>query len=125
MPWLPDQASKHKRGLTSSQSKKWARIANSVLRKDGDEGKAIRIANVKAVESLAEKLLLAMGEEKWMQKAVHPSRKGQLHAVAAKAGALTKSGTIKKEWLTKRSHSSDKKTRGQALFALRGKEAQD
>ena len=51
MPWTAEDAKKHKKGLTESQSKKWARIANGVLKtcqadngKDC-EGKALRIAN--------------------------------------------------------------------------------
>ena len=55
MPWTPQDASKHKAGLTSEQSKKWSKIANAVLKgcmKDtGDmkkcEGMAIKIANDK------------------------------------------------------------------------------
>lgn len=46
MPWEPKDAAKHtKAAVSDSQKKKWAAIANSVLAKDGDEGKAIRIAN--------------------------------------------------------------------------------
>lgn len=51
MPWTVKDVDKHKKGLTSSQKKKWVSIANSVLRdcqkKGGSdcEGKAIRVAN--------------------------------------------------------------------------------
>ena len=47
MPWTSQQAKKHKKGLSTAQSRKWSKIANSVLADSGDEGKAIRIANSK------------------------------------------------------------------------------
>jgi hypothetical protein len=58
MPWAPKDALTHKKGLTPSQQKKWASIANSVLaqcEKDQGsdcEGKAIRIANSQVDKSL-------------------------------------------------------------------------
>lgn len=55
MPWTTEDAKKHKKGLTSAQASKWARIANGVLKtcrseggKDCD-GRAIRIANTMSV----------------------------------------------------------------------------
>lgn len=46
MPWTPESfRSKHNKGLSSDKSGEAAKIANGVLRKTGDEGKAIRIAN--------------------------------------------------------------------------------
>lgn len=59
MPWSVQDADKYKKGLTSSQKRKWAKIANSVLKgcmKDvGDtskcDGMAIKIANEKCVQS--------------------------------------------------------------------------
>lgn len=54
MPWSSSDAKEHIKGLNSSQSAAWAKIANSVLSeckaKGGTdcEGKAIRIANAKA-----------------------------------------------------------------------------
>ena len=58
MPWSAGDAKKHKKGLSSAQAKKWAKIANKVLadcKKDGKsqsycEGKAIRVANSKFTE---------------------------------------------------------------------------
>lgn len=53
MPWTAKDADKHKKGLNSAQKKKWASIANGVLKsckaKGGKdcEGKAIRVANSK------------------------------------------------------------------------------
>jgi hypothetical protein len=55
VPWTAADAKKHKKGLSSSQAKKWARIANNVLRQCEDSGKshkdcaasAVRIANSK------------------------------------------------------------------------------
>lgn len=51
MPWTHLDAKRHKKGLTPTQAKRWASIANSVLKRDKDEGKAIRIANAKCCES--------------------------------------------------------------------------
>jgi uncharacterized protein YdaT len=48
MPWKPADADRHKKGLDHTQRKRWAAIANSVLKETGDEGRAIRIANSKA-----------------------------------------------------------------------------
>ncbi len=45
MPWSPEEASKHKKGLGKKGSKQWSSIANSVLQRTGDEGQAIRIAS--------------------------------------------------------------------------------
>lgn len=46
MPWSEaDAAHKTKHADTPAKRAKWARIANAVLEKDGDEGRAIRIAN--------------------------------------------------------------------------------
>lgn len=45
MPWEAKDASSHKKGLTGKSSQKWAKMANAVLSKTGDEGQAIRIAN--------------------------------------------------------------------------------
>jgi len=56
MPWKAEDAKKHKKGLSKEQAKKWAKIANEVLRKckkEGGkdcEGKAIRVANSKFTE---------------------------------------------------------------------------
>lgn len=51
MSWSKEDALKHKKGLTPEQSKKWAKIANYILKKCTlDKGKnceaiAIKIAN--------------------------------------------------------------------------------
>jgi len=53
MPWDVKGAHKHKKGLSKSQAKKWARIANGVLKtclaenksEKECEARAIRIAN--------------------------------------------------------------------------------
>jgi len=46
MPWDPSDASgKTKKASTPATKKQWSDIANDVLEKSGDEGKAIRIAN--------------------------------------------------------------------------------
>lgn len=46
MPWVGSTFKKrHNKRLSTAQSRKAAEIANAVLKKTGDEGKAIRIAN--------------------------------------------------------------------------------
>jgi len=58
MPWSAGDAKKHKKGLSSSQAKKWASVANGVLKtclSEGKgqsecEGRAIRIANTMSVK---------------------------------------------------------------------------
>lgn len=52
MPWTAADAQKHDNDANSpAKSKKWARIANSVLQRTGDEAQAIRVANSKIVEN--------------------------------------------------------------------------
>jgi uncharacterized protein YdaT len=50
VPWSPGDADNHIKGLSDGQKRAWAKIANSVLTKSGDEGQAIRVANAKAKE---------------------------------------------------------------------------
>lgn len=45
MPWTKKDA---KRFSKSVEAELWAKIANAVLKKTGDEGMAIRVANAKA-----------------------------------------------------------------------------
>lgn len=46
MPWKADDASGHTKKAGSSKEKDiWSRIANKNLKKTGNEGRAIRIAN--------------------------------------------------------------------------------
>lgn len=46
MPWTSSTfRSRHNKGLSKGQSSKAASIANAILKKTGNEGKAIRIAN--------------------------------------------------------------------------------
>ena len=47
MPWNKKTFKKHNLKLSDSKSKKASEIANAILKKTGDEGKAIRIANSK------------------------------------------------------------------------------
>lgn len=63
----------------------------------------------KAVITVAKK-------DKWIQEAVskHP---GALTKKAKKAGAVTKEGTISKEWIAKKAKSGDKTTQKQAQLA--------
>lgn len=47
MPFTATDAKKHtKKADTESKRKKWAKVANGILRESGDEGKAIRLANL-------------------------------------------------------------------------------
>jgi hypothetical protein len=46
MPWAPKDASaKTKKAKTPKAKRQWRDVANSVLAKTGDEGRAIREAN--------------------------------------------------------------------------------
>lgn len=45
MPWTASDAPRFKKGMTKTQATRWARIANAVLEKTGDEGLAIRTAS--------------------------------------------------------------------------------
>ena len=46
MPWNPTDANRHtKKADTKATAKQWSAVANAVLEKSGDEGKAVRIAN--------------------------------------------------------------------------------
>ena len=50
MPWDASSFRKHNRKLRGPRAAKAAAIANAVLAKSGDEGKAIRIANSKFMD---------------------------------------------------------------------------
>lgn len=55
MPWTAsDATAKTKKASTPAAKQAWSRIANAVLAKSGDEGKAVRIANA-AVKHLKNK----------------------------------------------------------------------
>lgn len=46
MPWSPkDAPKKTKKADTSKEKEQWAKVANSVLKKTGNDAKAVRIAN--------------------------------------------------------------------------------
>ena len=46
MPWTAADATRHtKSARTAAQKRKWARVANAVLKKTGNEALAIKIAN--------------------------------------------------------------------------------
>jgi hypothetical protein len=46
MPWDPEESRRHTKKASSAVSQRqWSSVANSVLAKTGDEGKAVRIAN--------------------------------------------------------------------------------
>ena len=47
MPWTARDVSRHKKGLSAPQRKKWAAIANGVLKSTGNEAEAIRTANAR------------------------------------------------------------------------------
>jgi len=57
MPWQTSDAKRHKKGLTSAQATKWAKIANGRLKaclaeggsQKNCEGSAIRVANAMCV----------------------------------------------------------------------------
>ena len=46
MPWTPADSKKHtKKANTPIKRRQWAHVADSVLKRGGDEGRAIREAN--------------------------------------------------------------------------------
>lgn len=46
MPWSAADATKHTKTAKSAKRKRqWAHVANAVLKKTGDEGRAVREAN--------------------------------------------------------------------------------
>ena len=46
MPWKSSSARRHTRKARSAKAKRqWSKVANSVLRRTGDEGRAVRAAN--------------------------------------------------------------------------------
>ena len=45
MPWTPKTAKEHNKNAIGKKAKQWADVANSVLKKTGDEARAIREAN--------------------------------------------------------------------------------
>jgi hypothetical protein len=46
MPWEASDASgKTKKASSPKKKRQWSKIANSVLKKTGDEGKAVKTAN--------------------------------------------------------------------------------
>jgi len=47
MPWKAKDAKRHTKNPDVNPAK-WAAISNAILKREGDEGKAIRIANSKA-----------------------------------------------------------------------------
>ncbi len=51
MPWTGKSFKKHNKKLGKSSAKKASKIANAVLKKTGDEGKAIAIANAAVKKS--------------------------------------------------------------------------
>lgn len=73
MPWpAEDFRDKHNKKLTPTQADKAAKIANAVLERTGDEGKAIRVANSRATASIRESALAAcldaeLAADKWWE----------------------------------------------------------
>jgi len=46
MPWKPNDATRHDREAnTPARRRQWAEVADSVLERTGDEGRAVREAN--------------------------------------------------------------------------------
>ena len=46
MPWVPsDAAAKNRKADTPKKKRQWSDIANSVLQRTGDEGRAVKTAN--------------------------------------------------------------------------------
>jgi hypothetical protein len=54
MPWSTEDVDRHKKGLSTDKKELWVKVANEVLDKTGDEGRAIREANA-AVDRVEER----------------------------------------------------------------------
>lgn len=56
MPWTPrDATSKTKKAKSPAAKRQWALVADSVLAKSGDEGRAVREANAAVKRRKAKK----------------------------------------------------------------------
>jgi len=57
MPWAMSDASRHTgKATTQATKRQWSSVANAVLGKTGDEGKAIRIANAAVKKTPSKKV---------------------------------------------------------------------
>lgn len=56
MPWNPNDADRFKKGLSPSSKRRWAEVANEVLKKTGSESSAIKAANGVTRDAVARKL---------------------------------------------------------------------
>lgn len=56
MPWSSNDADRFKKGLSENSKRRWAEIANEVLRKTGNESNAIKVANGATRNAIARKL---------------------------------------------------------------------
>jgi len=45
VPWNPEDAARHNKKATGHNARVWSNVANSVLTRTGDDGRAIREAN--------------------------------------------------------------------------------
>lgn len=64
MPWQASDAQKHNKGLNKSQQKQWSSVANAILGKTGNEGKAVRIANGAVSKGAVQRRLESGGKKK-------------------------------------------------------------
>lgn len=52
MPWKPQDAKRHTKKIRGrKKARQWSHVANSMLKRTGDEGAAIRAANAVAKRS--------------------------------------------------------------------------
>lgn len=57
MPWTPKDAQRHTHKAKSGTAKRqWAHVADAVLQKTGDEGRAVREANGVISKRVAERI---------------------------------------------------------------------
>lgn len=71
MPWKPEDADRHKKGLTNDEKKRWASTANAVRKRCLDDGgsertcdaRAIRIANSSAAKHDSPEMVMRLYEE--------------------------------------------------------------
>ena len=72
MPWTPADSTKHDKKATSPiERKQWSEVANSILKRTGDDARAIRGANsVLAKRKLGGKRKGGNYKRHWSQKKV-------------------------------------------------------
>lgn len=104
MPWTAeDFREKHNKKLTPAQAHKAAKIANAILERTGDEGKAIRVANSRATASIRQSALSACLDAELAAEAQWDSlstREQHVYAAAHPRSKFARSFASSDSWWT-------------------------